>query len=128
MSQCVGVLTVLWDRVGVGVKLRLLADLIETTFDFSSVAYAMKEDAWKTYVATLSAVHVFRTTTVKCCTYKNSITLEWNGFACDSSSTLPFPPAPPICDVYIVLPPTNSLSIFLLFYIQPSRLRKPSAY
>ena len=31
-------------------KLRLLADLIETTFDYSSVAYAMKEDVWQTYV------------------------------------------------------------------------------
>lgn len=34
---------------GVGIKLRLLADLIESTFDYSSVAYAMKEDAWQTY-------------------------------------------------------------------------------
>ncbi|CAI8034637.1 Eukaryotic translation initiation factor 3 subunit C [Geodia barretti] len=42
------------NSLGVGVKLRLLADLIETTFDFSSVAYAMKEDAWKTCVDELS--------------------------------------------------------------------------
>lgn len=39
---------VLW--AGVGVKLRLLTDLIESTFDFSSVASAMKEDVWQTYV------------------------------------------------------------------------------
>ena len=31
-------------------KLRLLADLIETTFDYSSVASAMKEDVWQTCV------------------------------------------------------------------------------
>ena len=35
---------------GVGIKLRLLTDLIESTFDFSSVASAMKEDVWQTYV------------------------------------------------------------------------------
>ena len=33
---------------GMGIKLRLLADLIETTFDYSSVASAMKEDVWQT--------------------------------------------------------------------------------
>ena len=33
---------------GVGIKLRLLADLIESTFDYSSVASAMKEDLWQT--------------------------------------------------------------------------------
>ena len=41
-SYCVSI------PLGVGIKLRLLADLIETTFDYSSVASAMKEDVWQT--------------------------------------------------------------------------------
>ena len=42
-------------------KLRLLADLIETKFDYSSVAYAMKEDVWQTYVHVhiLSSISLF---------------------------------------------------------------------
>jgi hypothetical protein len=38
------------NNLGVGIKLRLLADLIESTFDYSSVASAMKEDLWQTCV------------------------------------------------------------------------------
>ena len=36
--------------VGMGIQLRLLTDLIESTFDSTSVASAMKEDLWQRYI------------------------------------------------------------------------------
>ena len=47
-TECVWWSSIL--AVGVGVQLRLLSDLLESTFDISSVATAMKEDLWQRYV------------------------------------------------------------------------------
>lgn len=43
-------MVVLHPTTGVGVEVRLVADLIESTFDYSSVAAAMKEDLWQRYL------------------------------------------------------------------------------
>ena len=56
-TECVWWSSIL--AVGVGVQLRLLSDLLESTFDISSVATAMKEDLWQRYICVICMyIHV----------------------------------------------------------------------
>ena len=67
-----------------GIKLRLLADLIESTFDYSSIAFAMKEDVWQEYVCTSLC---FSVKEVKVYSVETKLTVNLSTCLCMSDSS-----------------------------------------